>query len=142
MSVNDIGGKVGPVTCAPDMAAILRNDQRFPPDGSIVGFRTDITDLARATEEAQEANRAKSRFLATMSHELGTPLNSIIGFTGILLQKLPGALNAEQEKQLGIVPNLMRLVGHSPAALEGYLSLGGALGKGVLDARLRESSFV
>jgi len=47
-------------------------------------------------------------------------------------------LLAAVHKQLGVVPNLMRLVGHSPAALEGYLSLGGALGKGVLDARLRE----
>ncbi|CDH47452.1 carboxymuconolactone decarboxylase family protein [Candidatus Contendibacter odensensis] len=41
-------------------------------------------------------------------------------------------------KQLGVVPNLMKLVGHSPAALEGYLSLNGALAKGVLDSALRE----
>jgi uncharacterized peroxidase-related enzyme len=42
------------------------------------------------------------------------------------------------QKQLGIVPNLMKLVGNSPAALEGYLSLNGALAKGKLDAKLRE----
>jgi uncharacterized peroxidase-related enzyme len=41
-------------------------------------------------------------------------------------------------KQLGVVPNLMKLVGNSPAALEGYLALNGALAKGTLDARLRE----
>ena len=41
-------------------------------------------------------------------------------------------------KQLGVVPNLMKLVGNSPAALEGYLSLNGALAKGSLDAALRE----
>jgi uncharacterized peroxidase-related enzyme len=41
-------------------------------------------------------------------------------------------------KQLGLVPNLFRLVGTSPAALEGYLGLNGALGKGKLDARTRE----
>ncbi len=41
-------------------------------------------------------------------------------------------------KQLGVVPNLMKLVGHSPAALEGYLSLNGALAKGSLDAKMRE----
>jgi protein-histidine pros-kinase len=35
-----------------------------------------------------------------MSHELRTPLNAIIGFTGTLLMKLPGPLNADQEKQL------------------------------------------
>ncbi|MEO8387980.1 carboxymuconolactone decarboxylase family protein [Polaromonas sp.] len=41
-------------------------------------------------------------------------------------------------KQLGVVPNLMKLVGHSPAALEGYLSLNGAVGKGKLSVQLRE----
>ena len=41
------------------------------------------------------------------------------------------------EKQLGVVPNLFRLVGTSPAALEGYLSLNAALGR-TLDAKTRE----
>ena len=41
-------------------------------------------------------------------------------------------------QQLGVVPNLMKLVGNSPAALEGYLSLNAALGKGVLPIALRE----
>ncbi len=41
------------------------------------------------------------------------------------------------EKQLGIVPNLFRLVGTSPAALEGYLGLSGALAR-TLDAKTRE----
>lgn len=40
--------------------------------------------------------------------------------------------------QLGSVPNLFRLTATSPAALEGYLSLNGALGKGALDAATRE----
>ena len=48
-------------------------------------------------------------------------------------------LFAAVKKQLGVVPNLMKLVGHSPAALEGYLSLNGALAKGKLDVKLRES---
>ena len=47
-------------------------------------------------------------------------------------------LLAAVNKQLGVVPNLMKLVGNSPAALEGYLSLNGALAKGTLDAKLRE----
>lgn len=47
-------------------------------------------------------------------------------------------LLAAVHKQLGVVPNLMKVVGHSPAALEGYLSLNGALAKGKLDAKLRE----
>lgn len=42
------------------------------------------------------------------------------------------------EKQLGVVPNLFRLVASSPAALEGYLGLSGALAKGRLAAPTRE----
>lgn len=47
-------------------------------------------------------------------------------------------LLSQVEKQLGTVPNLFRLVAVSPAALEGYLGLSGALGKGRLPAATRE----
>jgi uncharacterized peroxidase-related enzyme len=40
-------------------------------------------------------------------------------------------------KQLGVIPNLFRLVGNSPAALEGYIGLNTALSK-ALDAKTRE----
>lgn len=42
------------------------------------------------------------------------------------------------QKSLGSVPNLFRLVSNSPASLEGYLSLSGALGDGKLDPATRE----
>jgi uncharacterized peroxidase-related enzyme len=42
------------------------------------------------------------------------------------------------KKQLGSVPNLFRLASNSPAALEGYLSLAGALRKGKLSAATGE----
>jgi len=42
------------------------------------------------------------------------------------------------KKMLGLVPNLFRLVSKSPAALEGYLGLMGALSKGSLPAPTRE----
>ena len=42
------------------------------------------------------------------------------------------------KKQLGVVPNLFRVVSNSPAALEGYLGLSGALAKGTLPAATRE----
>lgn len=41
-------------------------------------------------------------------------------------------------KQFGSVPNLFRVVSNSPAALEGYLGLSAALGKGTLPAATRE----
>jgi uncharacterized peroxidase-related enzyme len=41
------------------------------------------------------------------------------------------------KKQLGSAPNLFRTLGVSPAALEGFLGLHGALGKGELDVRTR-----
>lgn len=45
--------------------------------------------------------------------------------------------NAVQNK-LGLVPNLVRVLGNSPAALEGYLNFSGALAGGVLPAKIRE----
>lgn len=47
-------------------------------------------------------------------------------------------LLAAVKQQLGVVPNLFRVVGNSPAALAGYLGLNGSLAQGQLDARTRE----
>ena len=42
------------------------------------------------------------------------------------------------QKKLGMVPNLMRVLGNSPAALQAYLQFSGSLATGTLDAKQRE----
>jgi PAS domain S-box-containing protein len=54
-----------------------------------------------ATEAARVANRAKSVFLANMSHQLRTPLNAILGFSAMLL-KDPQVMK-EQRQSLEII---------------------------------------
>ena len=71
----------------------LRIVERRLPDGHIVGFRIDITDLVEAQEAAEAASQSKSQFLANMSHEIRTPMNAILGML-TLLGKTP--LNDKQ----------------------------------------------
>lgn len=52
--------------------------------------------------------------------------------------KAAHALLDAVQQQLGMVPNLMKLLAQSPAALEGYLSLNGAMNKATLSVALRE----
>jgi len=52
-----------------------------------LSIRYDTTNLHKALDKANEAEKSKGRFLANMSHELRTPLNAIIGFSQILLRR-------------------------------------------------------
>jgi len=60
-------------------------------------------ELKNANIRLKEADRLKSVFLSGMSHELKTPLNSIIGFTGIMLMGITGEITEEQRNQLSII---------------------------------------
>jgi len=51
----------------------------------LVELQRALMELRTARRHADEANNAKSRFLAAVSHELRTPMNGIIGMTNLLL---------------------------------------------------------
>ncbi|MDR2182535.1 MAG: response regulator [Treponema sp.] len=57
--------------------------QRILNEHSVIMILRDITALTRARVAAEAASVAKSNFLATMSHEMRTPMNAIIGMTNL-----------------------------------------------------------
>ena len=48
--------------------------------------RKQVKELAKSKKEAVDANMAKSEFLSSMSHDIRTPMNAIIGMTEIALR--------------------------------------------------------
>jgi len=112
-----------------EMTAVRANGQTFPVEtvmtiSRVKGlpvftfFLRDIADrkqweaaLKQAKEAAEEANRAKSDFLANVSHDIRTPMNAIIGLTELVLET---PLDPVQREYLQMVQesgeSLLRLV--------------------------------
>ncbi|WP_309400766.1 PAS domain S-box protein [Cerasicoccus maritimus] len=74
------------------------NSSLLDERGNVVGYASivnDVTEQIRIENELKEsresafaANRSKDEFLAVMSHEVRTPMNSIIGFADLLMESL------------------------------------------------------
>lgn len=72
-------------------------------------------ELGQAKATADEANKAKTQFLATMSHDIRTPLNAVIGFTQIIeqaeeYQSLPESIKSHIQSISLSGKNLVELI--------------------------------
>ncbi len=63
------------------------------------GFFYDITERLRA-EKAERESEAKSEFLASMTHELRTPMNAILGFAQLLEMPASDPLTDQQRESI------------------------------------------
>jgi PAS domain S-box-containing protein len=95
-------------------------DPTHPAKGGTIWIAEDVTDkraveqaLARARDDAEAANRAKSAFLANTSHEIRTPLNGLVGLARLARQ--PGLDDARREQYLAQIDD-------SAQALAGVIS--------------------
>ena len=70
-----------------------------------------------AIERAGEADRTKTQFFANMSHDLRSPLTSILGFAELLVKEMEGPLNAQQRDSLTCI----RTLGEHVLALVGEI---------------------
>lgn len=88
------------------------------PDGQTLFTYLDVTDsqrieraLIERNEALQAADQLKTEFVANVSYELRTPLNTIIGFTEILKNRYFGDLNERQSEYIdGVLDSSQQLL--------------------------------
>ncbi len=80
------------------------------PDGAAMLRYIDVSDVAKVQQTLaaradlmEEASRAKSDFLATLSHQARTPLTTISGFAELLAGGMVGDLNKRQQEYAGAI---------------------------------------
>ena len=98
----------GYVSVGTDITALKTHEEKLVHSekrlmATVADLRASQQRLAELAEKyaeektrAEEANQAKSKFLANISHELRTPLNAIIGFSEIMESGMFGPLGAEK----------------------------------------------
>jgi signal transduction histidine kinase len=60
-------------------------------------------EVDAARRNAEVANKSRADFVATISHELRTPMNAVIGYTALLADEVYGPLTAAQRENIGRV---------------------------------------
>ncbi|MGA3190516.1 MAG: response regulator [Bryobacteraceae bacterium] len=100
-----------PLAVPPDQDLLLLMEQVGTQLGQVVIRQRTEEDLQRAKAAAESANRAKSEFLTTMSHEMRTPMNAILGMADLLSES---SLLGEQRDYIEIFQkagaNLLHLI--------------------------------
>ena len=81
---------------------------------ALAGTKQARVEAEEAQRQAEQANAAKSQFLAMMSHELRTPLNAIAGYVDLLRMEIRGQLTSEQKQDISRIKHsqetLLRLI--------------------------------
>jgi signal transduction histidine kinase len=125
---------IGPLMAAPLVAheqvlgvLVVARDRRSQPfntgEGRRLAVVADHAALAlwksQLLEQAQEADRAKGRFLATMSHELRTPLTALAGYEELLVDAVLGPLSDSQRE---VLERMHHVTAHLSSMIEDVLA--------------------
>ena len=82
-------------------------------------FASIVLDKSQLAERASAANEAKSAFLATLSHELRTPVAALVGYGELLADNVAGELSAPQRD---LVERMRSVTEHLSAIIDQLLS--------------------